>query len=73
MRTREEHIRWCKERAMEYLVAGDLEQAVASMLSDLSKHPETEKLGEKLGMLGIMYVANHDTDGVRRFIEGFRE
>jgi hypothetical protein len=58
---------------MEYFRAGDLEQAVTSMLSDLGKHPETENLGAKFGMLGIMLLANHDTDGVRRFIEGFRE
>lgn len=70
---RSEHIRWCKERAMEYFRAGDLGNAVASMLSDLSKHPETENLGKGIGMLGIMMVANNDSDGVRRFIEGFRE
>ena len=39
--TRAEHLAWCKRRAMEYVDAGDLSNAVASMGSDLSKHPET--------------------------------
>ena len=68
---REEHLQWCKDRAMEYFNRGDYVNAVTSMLSDLSKHPET-KCNDGLGVLGIMYVANGDREGVRRFIEGFR-
>ena len=36
MRTREQHIAWAKERALEYVDAGDLANAVASMGSDLN-------------------------------------
>jgi hypothetical protein len=35
--TRSEHIGWAKKRALEYLDAGDLQQACASMVSDLGK------------------------------------
>jgi hypothetical protein len=75
MRTRDEHLEWCKERAREYLDRGDLANAVASMGSDMDKHPETRMAGEKMGML--MYVAmirltEGDVQGVRDWVEGFR-
>ena len=69
--TRQEHLQWCKDRALEYLDKGDLVNAIASILSDLSKHDETRGIGEKLGQLGMLYVMNHDNAGARRFIEGF--
>jgi Tfp pilus assembly protein PilF len=68
--TRAEHLAWCKERALEYLDAGDLANAVASMGSDLNKHPQTGA-GAALMSLGLMYVMNCDQAGVRRWIEGF--
>jgi hypothetical protein len=71
VRTREEHLAWAKERALEYADRADLQSAVASMASDLGKHAET-KSAAKLVVLGIMYVASGDHDGVRRWIEGFR-
>jgi hypothetical protein len=37
--TRDEHLAWCKRRALEYVDAGDLTHAVASMASDLKTHP----------------------------------
>jgi hypothetical protein len=72
MRTREEHLAWCKQRALEYLDRGDLQNAVASMGSDLNKHEETKSNNQHLFALGILYVMNNDFDGVRRWIEGFR-
>jgi hypothetical protein len=57
---------------LEYLDDGDLTNAVASMGSDLNKHDETKGIAGALTMLGIMYAANHDREGVRRWIEGFR-
>lgn len=71
MRTREEHLAWCKERALEYVDIGDLGQAVASMGSDLSKHPETRP-NQTLMLLGMRYILDGDTEAVRRWIEGFR-
>jgi hypothetical protein len=71
--TRDEHLAWCKKRALEYLDEGDLVNAVASMGSDLSKHPESRTFAnEYLLMLAMTYVAEGDTAGVRRWIEGFR-
>jgi hypothetical protein len=40
-RTRAEHLQWCKDRALAYCHRGDINQAVASMVSDMRKHPET--------------------------------
>jgi hypothetical protein len=39
--SREDHIQWCKDRALAYVELGDSNQAIASMISDLKKHPET--------------------------------
>lgn len=39
---REEHLKWAKDRALEYVEKGDLKNAWASMVSDLGKHEETE-------------------------------
>lgn len=71
MRTREEHLVWCKERALEYLNRGDLQNAVTSMGSDLQKHPALE-CPPHLLMLGGIRAMNFDTEGVRKWIEGFR-
>ena len=68
---REEHLRWCKDRALEYL-PDDPQEALASMFSDLGKHPETEGhsaigLGVTMMMGGYLRTA----DQARKFIEGF--
>jgi hypothetical protein len=71
MRTREEHLEWCKERAREYLAAGDLSNAVASMASDMRGHPECG-VNEFLLAAGMIHVMNFDEREVRRWVEGFR-
>jgi hypothetical protein len=67
--TRDEHLAWAKKRALEYVERGDIAQAVTSMLSDLSKHPE---LGchNALAYAGMMFTKTPDE--ARRWIEGFR-
>lgn len=40
--TRTEHIAWVKQRALEYVDTNDLQQALASFVSDLGKHPEAD-------------------------------
>lgn len=70
--TRDEHLEWCKNRAMEYWHKGDLNNAVASMGSDLEKHEGTKGVNSALVMLGMMCVMQHDREGCRRWIEGFR-
>lgn len=70
--SRAEHLAWCKKRALEYVDAGDNNQAYASMVSDMRKHPETENhIAIMLGMQ--LLVAGH-LEGerqMREFIEGF--
>jgi hypothetical protein len=42
MRSRAEHLAWCKERALQYLELPqpDSTSAVASMMNDLSQHED---------------------------------
>lgn len=69
---REEHLQWCKNRALEYSSKGDLKNAIASMLSDLRKHEETENhAGIQLGAM-LMFSGNLSTKWeVEEFINGF--
>lgn len=71
--TRTEHLAWCKERALAYVEKGDLTNALASMSSDVRKHPETDTrtAAVLLSMEGVRCVMNSDTQGMRRLIEGF--
>jgi hypothetical protein len=73
-RPRAEHLQWCKDRALEYVARGDLRNAMASMLSDLQKHPGTAlpaTATPTLAILAAVYVRDHDVDGMRRWVEGF--
>jgi hypothetical protein len=69
---RTEHLEWAKHRALEYLDAGDLNNAFASMTADLRKHPELENhCGIELGVL-LMFGGFLSTDReMRKWIEGF--
>lgn len=70
--TRSEHLDWCKQRALEYVDRGDLPNAFASMMRDLSKHPETANhIGIELGMVAMMGGDLGTADAMRTFIEGF--
>ena len=69
--TRDEHLAWCKQRALEYVDHGDLVQAVTSMGSDLDKHPELG-CNPYLLLAGGLDAASGDSRAVRRWIEGFR-
>lgn len=71
--TRDEHLAWCKQRAREYLDAGDIRNGVTSMLSDLTKHPETKDLAEGgFAQVGMHTILINDIAMARRFVEGFR-
>lgn len=70
--TREEHLAWCKQRALEYVAQGDLHNAFASMGSDLNKHEGTrDHQGMVLGMMMMMGGHLDAPEKMRRFIEGF--
>lgn len=70
--TRSEHLEWAKQRALEYVDAGDPSGAFASMASDLNKHPELHgHVGVEMGtMLLIGGHLNSKTE-MRKWIEGF--
>jgi len=68
---RAEHLAWCKTRALDYVDAGELHNAFASLMSDLQKHPETE--GHGAGGLGMMLLLGgklNTAKDMRDFIEG---
>lgn len=74
MRTHEEQLAFCKQRALENLEAGDLVSAVASMMGDMTKYLgfTRESVGYNvLVALGINAAADGDEREVRRWIEGF--
>jgi hypothetical protein len=71
-RTRAEHLAWCKDRALLIADQGDVSQAMASMGSDLNKHPETENHGAMPLMMMLAMTGQLDSPGeLRKFIEGF--
>lgn len=70
--TRQEHLQWCKDRALEYVERGDITNAIASMSGDLRKHPETQDhAGIQLGMMLLVGGRMNTKEDARRFIEGF--
>lgn len=71
--TREEHLAWCKQRALAYADRGEVANAVASMCSDLRKHPETEDHAGATVLTLLAAGGLLDRPGeLRRQIEGFR-
>lgn len=69
--TRQEHLEWCKQRALEY-VDTDPQGAFTSIVSDLGKHPETAgHLGIQLGMMQLIGGMLNTPAQMRDFIEGF--
>jgi hypothetical protein len=70
--TRAEYMKWCKFRALEYVDAGQLDNAISSILSDFTKHPETKPLTSDFGMMGLVAMRQGE-DAVRKFITGFAE
>lgn len=66
-----EHVAWAKERALEYVDQGDLQNAFASLMSDLGKHPDTANHAAiELGMMLMMAGNLSTTRDMRDFIEG---
>lgn len=70
--TRSKHLEWCKKRALEYVDRGEMNDAYASMTSDLRKHPETK--GHAAIVEGMQMLMNghlSSADKMRKFILGF--
>ena len=71
--TREEHMDWCKQRALAYVDRGELHNAFNSLATDLSKHPETrDHAAIELGMMRLVAGQLETEAEMRRFIEGMR-
>lgn len=69
---RQEHLDWCKQRALEYCDSDDVNNAWASMVSDLSKHDETRNhTAIDLGNMQLVNGMLSTPADMRRFIEGF--
>lgn len=69
---REQHLKWCKDRALEYVDAGDNPNAFASFQSDMTKHEETK--GHKALQLGTMLLLGGHLEtpkGMKEWIIGF--
>jgi hypothetical protein len=71
---RTEYLDRAKQRAIKYWEAGDYLEAVTSMMSDLSQHPDLKNhSGLAIGDAWFLAPAMHrDADFVRRFILGFK-
>lgn len=63
------HLHWCKTRAFEYLDRGDIKNAWASFVSDMSKHETTADHIALNPSMAALYMNNERE--FRRFIEGF--
>jgi len=66
-----EHLAWCKVRALEYVERGDMLNAVASMASDLRKHPEAPGPVVLATLTVAASRGPQDAGTVRRWIEGW--
>jgi len=65
------HLAWCKERAREYLRQGDAINAIASMHSDLAKHPDWQN-GKLMAAMTWLFVADQSLANASQIIEGYR-
>lgn len=69
--TRQEHIVWCKERALELLDSGDTNGAMASMMSDMTKHDETIGAMDAMKPIAMVTMMSGNVNEIRKFIDGF--
>jgi hypothetical protein len=70
--SRDEHLQWCKDRALQYVRQGDMAQAFASMGSDLGKHEETRNhSGLEVGLMLMLGGHLNSAHEMERFINGF--
>jgi predicted YcjX-like family ATPase len=69
--SRVEHLAWCKKRALEYLEPGrfySVENAGASLVSDLNKHSQTRG-HPAIKRCFTLLATGADADQMRSFIE----
>lgn len=72
MKTREEHLAWCKQRALEYIDKGDINEGIASMMSDMNKHDETRSPAlQQLAAMMLLTGQLNSVHEARKFINGY--
>lgn len=70
--SRAEHLRWAKDRALQYIERGEATKAWASMISDLHKHPELEShVGLDIGTQMVVAGLLRTPEQFKRWIEDF--
>jgi hypothetical protein len=72
--TRDEHMKWAKDRALEYVSPGDVWLAISSLIQDLGAHPETAGSVQVVTelMMPLALLGEFEKPGeLRKFIEGF--
>jgi hypothetical protein len=67
--TREEHLQGAKERALEFIAAGDLAGAYQSFVSDMGKHREAPRISHYWLLEGLAAQIAGDPEDLRRWIE----
>ena len=68
---RAEHLAWAKTRAIEYIDRGELQDGLASMISDLHKHDELADYPSVLFLSGASKVMDGNGPALRQWVEGF--
>ncbi|MDA9397919.1 hypothetical protein XH79_03515 [Bradyrhizobium sp. CCBAU 45389] len=68
---RDKYVERCKQRAFDHLDRGDLKNAVASFVGNMSARPDCE-LPSYLAALGASLLGANDASGWRMLIEGLR-
>lgn len=69
---RKEHLDWCKQRAMEFCMEGNLSEAFMSFCSDMSKHNATADHPFLATGQGLFFGGHLNTPkAMQDFIEGF--
>jgi hypothetical protein len=70
--TRAEHLRWCKDRALEYADRGETGPALSSLMQDLALHSETESSCSVVAELGMRLAMTGQLDRARRVAQVHR-
>jgi hypothetical protein len=68
--TRQEHLKWCKQRANHYFDRGDVSQGISSFLSDITKSEYTKDIAEH--PLCVYGALISDIDEARKFVNGWK-
>jgi hypothetical protein len=72
MRNYQEQLEFAKQRAMQYIELGDVQNAYTSFASDMESHPETR--GHSALDLGLVLMITGNLltpEQMKKFIEGF--